>query len=162
MIHSGYLEIGASPYGIVRCDCCGEGSLEVKCPFSVRDEDLLNVKEGATCLTKDESGQLHLRKAHAYYYQVQCQLFMCGHTYGDFVVWTQKFYHCECVAEVLWEEILPKGCHFFQVGVLPELLGKCYTCHPLVGCPVNAVNVDSGESAQAFGATVRRTSLVTW
>ena len=32
VIHSAYPEIGASPDGIVRCDCCGEGSLEVKCP----------------------------------------------------------------------------------------------------------------------------------
>ena len=56
VIHSAYPEIGASPDGIVQCDCCGEGSLEVKCPFLIRNEDLLNVKEGVMCLTKDDSG----------------------------------------------------------------------------------------------------------
>ena len=64
VIHSGYPEIGASPDGIIRCDCCGEGSLEVKCPLSVRAEDLLNMKEGATCLTKDENGKAPKKGTH--------------------------------------------------------------------------------------------------
>ena len=123
----------------------------MKCPFLARDEDLLKVKEGATCLSKDESGQLHMRKTHAYYYQAQCQLFVRGHTCADFVVWTQKSYHCEQVAkdEVLWEEMLPKARHFFQVGMLPKLLSKCYTRPPVVACPVNAVNLDSSETTQS-------------
>ena len=67
-------------------------------------------------------------------------------------MWTQKSYHCERVAkdEVLWEEMLPKARYFFQVGVLPELLGKCYTRPPVVACPVNAVSVDSSEKPQAL------------
>ena len=52
--------------------------------------------------------------------------------------------------EVLWEEMLPKARHFFQVGVLPELLGKCYTRPPVVACPVNAASVDSSEKPQAL------------
>jgi len=28
---------GASPDGIVECNCCGEGVLEIKCPYCVRD-----------------------------------------------------------------------------------------------------------------------------
>ena len=83
---------------------------------------------------------------------MQCQLFVCGHTYGDFVIWTQKSYHCKWVVkdEVLWEEMLPKARHFFQVGVLPELLGKCYTRLSPVACPVIVVNVDSSEKPQAL------------
>ena len=30
--------IGASPDGIISCSCCGEGVVEVKCPFSCRDK----------------------------------------------------------------------------------------------------------------------------
>ena len=43
-----------------------------------------------------------------------------------------------------------KAHYFFQVGVLAELLGKCYTRPPLVACPVNTVNVDSSEKPQAL------------
>ena len=144
----------------------------------------------------------HLRKAHAYYYQVQCQLFVCGHTYGDSVVWTQESYHCLCVATLtetllygprshitvcVWPHLwrlccmdpevisLRAGCqkwsfvggnvaqtrHFFQVGVLPELLDKCYTRPPLVGCPVTRLMWTSVTVHKQCGATVRRRSLVT-
>ncbi|XP_033635927.1 uncharacterized protein LOC117296930 [Asterias rubens] len=29
--------IGATPDGLVHCDCCGDGVLEVKCPYSKKD-----------------------------------------------------------------------------------------------------------------------------
>ena len=62
MLDSGFVidqhhpEIGASPDGVIQCDCCGEGSLEVKCPYLVRDEVLSEVKDGATCLVKNTDG----------------------------------------------------------------------------------------------------------
>ena len=31
--------IGASPDGIIECDCCGFGILEVKCPYCIQMED---------------------------------------------------------------------------------------------------------------------------
>ena len=34
VIHTSYPHMGASPDGIVTCECCGCGVLEVKCPFS--------------------------------------------------------------------------------------------------------------------------------
>ena len=33
--------MGASPDGIVQCDCCGKGVVEIKCPFSCRDKMFL-------------------------------------------------------------------------------------------------------------------------
>ena len=67
---------------------------------------------------------LHLRKGNAYYFHVQCRLFVCGHNYGDVVVLSQRSYHWECIYrdDVLWEEMLPKAQHFVQIGLLPELL----------------------------------------
>ena len=149
VIHREYPEIGASPDGVTWCDCHGEGSLEVKCPYILRDEDITTASEGATCLSKDTDGNLKLRVNHAYYYQVQCQLFVCGHAYGDFVVWTQRSCHCERIAkdDKFWEEMLPKARHFFRVGLLPELLGKCHTRPPLVGCP--DIQTDSTASVTA-------------
>ena len=101
------------------------------------------MKEGATRLTKNTGGTLH-----AYYYQVQCQLCICGHNYGDFVVWTQRSYHCESIYrnDDLWEEMLPKAQYFFRE--LPEMLGNCHIRQPLIGCAVNmnAASVNTGEA----------------
>ena len=67
---------------------------------------------------------LHPRKGYAYYYHVQCPLFMCGRNYGDFVVLSHRSYQWECIYgdDVLLEEMLPRAQHFVQIGVLPELL----------------------------------------
>ena len=118
VIHREYPEIGASPDGVTWCDCHGEGSLEVKCPYILRDEDITTASEGTTCLSKDTDGNLKLRVNHAYYYQVQCQLFVCGHAYGDFVVWTQRSCHCERIAkdDKFWEEMLLKSPSLFPSG----------------------------------------------
>ena len=108
VIQREYPEIGASPDGVTWCDCHGEGILEVKFPYILRDEDITTASEGATCLSKDTDGNLKLHVNHAYYYQVQCQLFVCGYAYGDFVVWTQRSCHCERIVkdDTFWEEML--------------------------------------------------------
>ena len=31
--------LGASPDGLVSCDCCGEGCLEIKCPLCKKDQE---------------------------------------------------------------------------------------------------------------------------
>ncbi|KAL3841753.1 hypothetical protein ACJMK2_019855 [Sinanodonta woodiana] len=64
-IHITHSEIGASPDVIISCVCCGIGSLEIKCPYTIRDMDL-------NC-----NGGLTLDRRHGHYYQVQCQLFVC-------------------------------------------------------------------------------------
>lgn len=37
VINPSYPYIGASPDGVVDCQCCGQGQLEIKCPFKYRD-----------------------------------------------------------------------------------------------------------------------------
>ena len=37
--------LGATPDGLVTCACCGNGSLEIKCPFSCRKKELKEVAE---------------------------------------------------------------------------------------------------------------------
>ena len=60
--------IGASPDGIINCDCCGLGILEAKCPYCMRKED----PSTASYWQNDT-----LDCSHQYYYQVQTQLFAC-------------------------------------------------------------------------------------
>ena len=81
-----------------------------------------------TCL-KESDGTFQLNRAHKYYYQVQTQLLLSDNDYVDFVLWTMKGLHIERIepdADV-FAEIIAKSKEFFQIGVLPELVGKFYT-----------------------------------
>ena len=65
--------VAATPDGIVDCKCCGKGVLEIKCPYSHRDESVESAasKGEKFCLKKDDKGSLHLDHGHSYYYQVR-------------------------------------------------------------------------------------------
>ena len=65
--------IGASPDGIFKCPCCGKAVVELKCPFSHRDDMLLEAatNDNKFCLAADENGKLDLKKTHPYYAQVR-------------------------------------------------------------------------------------------
>ena len=133
--HDPYL--GASPDGLVECSCCGNGVLEVKCPFCHKDnlpeDNLPEDNETSFCMLKSE-GTWSLKRSHSYYYQVQLQLHVCYDAlYADFVVWTQT----ETVVERIYrddqffEDCLDNARHFFIYGILPEIIGKWYTRIPV-------------------------------
>ena len=63
--------------------------LEIKCPYCHRGTDvwIAAIEDSGFCL-KMVDGQLCLDRTHSYYYQVQCQLFVCDVEYGDFCVCT--------------------------------------------------------------------------
>ena len=63
--------LGASLDGIISCDCCGIGTLEIKCPYCSRDftPETATEYEKLTFLERDKDG-LKLKETHAYYYQV--------------------------------------------------------------------------------------------
>ena len=140
--------IGASPDGIVDCYCCGKGVLEIKYPYSHRHESIEAAASNDPnfCLKKDED-LLYLDHKHAYYYQVQTQMFVCNVDYCDFCVCTFP----ESVDEFspyverifrdieFWEDCVEKAKHFFTVCLLPEILGKWYT-RPAVRSGTNQSN----------------------
>ena len=72
--------MGAFPDGIIVCDCCGKGLLEIKCPHKYRNglEDWQDDKN----FPFDESGQI--KKDHMYYAQVQGQLLVLHMNFCDF------------------------------------------------------------------------------
>ena len=78
-INKSHAFLGASPDGCIECDCCGFGILEIKCPYLIRRDD----PSAASCL---EDGLL--KRTHAYYYQIQTQLFVCDAKYADFQLCT--------------------------------------------------------------------------
>ena len=48
--------IGASPDAIVTCECCGKGTVEVKCPFCFKDGFPEDDNPSNFCMTKESSG----------------------------------------------------------------------------------------------------------
>ena len=78
MIHPKWSHISASPDGLVDCTCCGEGVVEIKCPFCHRNDGIQDAaKDKKFCLQQisDGTGTYSLDHSHAYYYQVLTQIF---------------------------------------------------------------------------------------
>lgn len=116
--------IGASPDGVVHCECCGHGVIEIKCPYCIKDED----PGTASCLLNGK-----LSEKHAYFYQVQTQLFTSSAKYADFIIATFNGQQASIFVERILpndqfiEECVQKSEHFFKVCILPELLAKWYS-----------------------------------
>ena len=68
-ISNAYPFIGVSPDSVVECNCCGKGTVEIKCPYCVRDKVVADCLEKLTCL-ENVDGKIQLRKSHQYYYQI--------------------------------------------------------------------------------------------
>ena len=56
--------LGATPDGLFTCVCCGNGTLEIKWPFSCRKKELKEVAEENSrfFLSQKEDGTLELNK----------------------------------------------------------------------------------------------------
>ena len=116
--------IGASPDGIVTCDCCGQATLEIKCPYSCRD----NVLQDLDYLVVNDCVKT-LKKDHDYFYQIQTQLGCTGMERAYFVVWTAVDIHVEEIefCQVTWDKICAESEILFKTAILPELVGKFYS-----------------------------------
>lgn len=123
IINPDFPHIGASPDALVSCDCCGEGTVEVKCPYCVRETNIHT--DSIPYMDKENK----LKTCHQYYYQAQTQIFVCKKKFCDFVIWTQKDISVERILPnpELWEEIQTKATVFFVQVILPELTGKLFT-----------------------------------
>lgn len=126
--------IGASPDAYVSCSCCGTGILEIKCPFCAKDTAVKDATDTVKnfCLQNDTSGKPKLKEDHAYYYQVQMQLFVTDRSYCDFVVWTAKdelepFVQRITADVAFFEAGLERATLFLKKAVLPELLAKHFS-----------------------------------
>ena len=83
-IHIDTPHLGASPDGIISCDCHEEGLLEIKCPYNYR-----HGLSGWKCdkdFPVDEYGII--KKKHKYYTQMQGQMMILNKQYCDFFIWT--------------------------------------------------------------------------
>lgn len=83
-INPAFPQVGASPDGLVSCDCCGQGCLEVKCPAKHKHSTVQEACDADKdfCLHRVD-GIVQLKQGHRYYTQVQTQMFVTGATYCD-------------------------------------------------------------------------------
>ena len=118
--------LGASPDGIIR-DGDVKGVLEIKCPFSARNMTLSEAAASIKNFCVQQNGSaLTLRRNHAYYYQVNVQLFVTGLSFADFVVWLpggDVFIERIPRDDLFIFSMLPKLKSFYFAHVLPKLAG---------------------------------------
>lgn len=57
---------------------------------------------------------------------------VCGKSYCDLFVWTEKGFHCQRVLRdtILWEQYVAKAEMVFKNGILPQIIGKYFTRVP--------------------------------
>ena len=77
--------------GIISCTCCGEGLLEIKCPYKHRNTPPSEVQDPSFCLQCGIDSQLRLPQTHKYYSQVQGQLSVCDKEFCDFAGRQREF-----------------------------------------------------------------------
>ncbi|XP_074734752.1 uncharacterized protein LOC141947471 [Strix uralensis] len=127
-IHRDKNWIAASPDGIIKEAATGRalGLLEVKCPYKHRNRTVREAcKDKDFCLELDGDSYA-LKKDHAYFTQVQCQLAAADFQRADFVVHTTKetaVVPVEFDAE-FWGQTVPKLEKFYTEAVIPHLEEK--------------------------------------
>ncbi|KAL3842730.1 hypothetical protein ACJMK2_020718 [Sinanodonta woodiana] len=91
-------QFGASPDGMISCDCCGDGCLEIKCPYSMKEKHILDVP-----WLQLINNKLTIDRKHTCYYQMQ--MFMSNRQDNE-----------------LWKSVSIKALEFHSKYVMPELL----------------------------------------
>ena len=124
--------ICASSDSLLSCDCCGEGCVEVKCPYSIRNNTIDEAPSNSDPKFCIQLGSLST--THPYYAQIQTQMNVCNSKYWDFFMWTEKDYFCQRIMQDknIKKTYVEKAELVFRNGVLPEIIGKCFTRVPKV------------------------------
>ena len=125
-INTTFPHLGASPDGLVSCRCCGNGLIEIKCPYKHRDKHPTAVIDNSFCLQPCHNGDIILSRSHPYYIQIQGQLAVCKREYCDFVCWTSVGMHVERITrdQTCFDGIKPTlDILFFRDILLPQLKG---------------------------------------
>ena len=114
----GYL--GASPDGLIGDNIV----VEVKCPYRARNKliDTIAQEDKAFCLEVKDSS-LFLKKNHAYYHQIQGQMYLTGRTECHLVIWSpQQTVIIIEPRDDVWGENIRELQAVFKDLILPEIL----------------------------------------
>lgn len=124
--------LAASPDAIFECDCHGVITVEVKCPYSARQDTeiidtLLKLKD--PFISRDAQGNVVLNSYHKYYLQALMQIHVANAAFGYFYVWAPNQ---SLIFEVkknydYWNYFKTKATIFHKHVIIPELLAKHFT-----------------------------------
>ena len=113
----------ASPDRMMKCKCCGDRCIEIKCPFSLR-ETPFELGWKSLGYMECEDDKITLKKTHPYYLQVQGQMGCTGCQSSFFVVWdpVSASPHIEEIKfdPNFWEDMKRSLTIFFK-----QYVGKC-------------------------------------
>jgi hypothetical protein len=116
--------LGASVDGIVNCNECGIGVVEIKCPYKWRNTAPVDCAADSDFCCSLVNGEVSLKANHNYLYQVMGQMAVMNLKWADFVVWTKKGIHVQRInfSPQVWEYMLRKLHAFYVFGIAAELL----------------------------------------
>lgn len=104
------------------------GGLEVKCPYSKRGQSIEQACSDKKFFMTIENGNPVLKREHAYFYQIQGQMYVCNLPWVDFVVWLGN--EAVAVQRVLFDsewwykEAMPALLYFYKRAFLPEVFTR--------------------------------------
>lgn len=109
------------------------GLLEIKCPYSKRDETLEQAAEDSTFYLKNQGGKYYLKSEHqsGYFAQVQGQLALTGLPWCDFCVFLSNSNEM-CVDRIYFDQhywsqkLFPKLEEFYMKHALQYLVDREY------------------------------------
>lgn len=127
--------IGASPDGLVDCECHPPGLIEIKCPHSLKDTDIQTVTRELLYHLVEGDANRELKHTSPFYTQVQVQMAVTGRQWCDFVIFTEGAAPYISITRVefdlsFWQKALPKLSTFFKTCIEPKLLSvaSCSEC----------------------------------
>lgn len=151
-----YPFLAASPDGLFICDCCSPAVLEVKCPFSVRDQDI-NVKDNykRVDFLEDAEGRPRLKRSHKYYTQMQAQMWVTGADHGFFIVWTKGYkpmYERVDLDRAFCTIVINNITLFYKTYVMPCMLGyrDIYQCPKCDGIILEEPEINNPEAENSI------------
>ena len=122
-INPKYPYLGASVDGVISCQKCKIGAVEVKCPFTGRHLNPTDCCKDSNFCCKFMDGEVLLKPNHRYFYQVMGQMAIAELPWADFVIWTKKGMSVQRIIfqSEVWEFMLAKLHAFYLHSILPEL-----------------------------------------
>lgn len=112
--------IGASPDGILKCDCHGTRLIEIKCPITLSCKNIASMN----FLHMYDNQRYALKKSgNTYYAQIQGQMGVTGIHEADLVVWDGKkvLVVPEPFDQEYWLVLSDKLSKFFQDNIMPAV-----------------------------------------
>lgn len=92
IVHPAFPHLGASPDGLVSCQCCGKGLVEIKCCASRKNLTPVEVAGDKTYTNVylSDSKDVQLNTKSHWYSQIQGQMAICDRSWCDFVLYTNR------------------------------------------------------------------------